>query len=56
MGGEFWMTLSGDYCMTADTDPYIGRRVWTRLRGDRLSIHVGRTTLAQYPLDYEPRT
>ncbi len=19
MGGEFWMTLSGDFCMTADT-------------------------------------
>lgn len=37
-------------------DPYIGRRVWTRLRGDRLTIQVGRTTLAEYPLDSEPRT
>jgi hypothetical protein len=37
-------------------DPYIGRRVWTRLRGDRLTIQVGRTTLAEYTLDYEPRT
>ncbi len=37
-------------------DPYIGRRVWTRLKGDRLTIQVGRTTLAEYTLDYEPRT
>lgn len=37
-------------------DVYIGRRVWTRLKGDRLTIHVGRTTLAEYPLDHEPRT
>ncbi len=28
-------------------DPYNGRRVWTRLKGDRLSIQVGRTTLAE---------
>jgi hypothetical protein len=34
----------------------IGRRVWTRLKGERLTIQVGRTTLAEYPLDYEPRT
>ncbi len=37
-------------------DAYIGRRVWTRLKGDRLVIQVGRTTLAEYTLDYEPRT
>jgi hypothetical protein len=37
-------------------DPYIGRRVWTRLKGDRLTIQVGRTTLAEYTLDYEPCT
>ena len=37
-------------------DPYIGRRVWTRLKGDRLTIQVGRTTLAEYTLEYEPRT
>lgn len=37
-------------------DPYIGRRVWTRLKGDRLTIQVGRVTLAEYTLDYEPRT
>lgn len=37
-------------------DAYIGRRVWTRLKGDRLTIQVGRQTLAEYPLDYEPRT
>lgn len=37
-------------------ETYIGRRVWTRLKGDRLTIQVGRTTLAEYPLDYEPRT
>jgi len=37
-------------------DPYIGRRVWTRLKGNRLVIQVGRTTLAEYTLAYEPRT
>jgi len=37
-------------------DPYIGRRVWTRLKGDRLTLQVGRTTLAEYTLDSEPRT
>ncbi len=37
-------------------DPYIGRRVWTRLKGDRLTIQVGRSTLAEYTLDFEPRT
>ena len=37
-------------------DAYIGRRVWTRLQGDRLSIQVGRTTLAEYVLEYEPRS
>lgn len=37
-------------------DPYIGRRVWTRLKGDRLTIQVGRATLGEYVLDYEPRT
>jgi transposase len=37
-------------------DAYIGRRVWTRLKGDRLTIQVGRTTVAEYTLDYEPRT
>lgn len=37
-------------------EAYIGRRVWTRLKGDRLTIQVGRTTLAEYALDYEPRT
>ena len=37
-------------------DAYIGRRVWTRLKGDRLTIQVGRQTLAEYALDHEPRT
>jgi hypothetical protein len=37
-------------------DAYIGRRVWRRLKGDRLTIQVGRATLAEYTLDYEPRT
>ncbi len=37
-------------------DAYIGRRVWTRLKGDRLTIQGGRMTLAPYPLDDEPRT
>lgn len=32
-------------------EAYIGRRVWTRL-----TIQVGRTTLAEYTLDHEPRT
>ncbi len=36
-------------------DAYMGRRVWTRLKGDRLTIQVGRQTLAEYPLDHEPR-
>lgn len=37
-------------------DAYIGRRVWTRFKGDRLTIQGGRMTLAPYPLDDEPRT
>ncbi len=37
-------------------DAYIGRRVWTRLKGDRLVIQVGRQTLAEYTLDQEPRS
>lgn len=36
-------------------EAYIGRRVWTRLKGDRLTIQVGRQTLAEYPLDHGPR-
>lgn len=35
-------------------DPYIGRRVWTRLKGNPLTIQVGRISVADYTLEFSP--
>ncbi|MCI0410275.1 MAG: helix-turn-helix domain-containing protein [Acidobacteria bacterium] len=34
-------------------DDYLGRRVWTRLKGEVLFIEAGRTVIAEYPLRHD---
>jgi len=34
-------------------DEYIGRRVWTRLKGETLFIESGRKVIAQYQLKHD---
>lgn len=34
-------------------DEYIGRRVWTRLKGETLFIEAGKTVIARYQLKHD---